>query len=162
MRRINDGKIKAFFKMVNTIYYLLVLALLVVAIPLIKKQTFLGSDSLFHFNRFYDAAMQLKTHNISYFQTNYGFLGTGRMLSTLYGPVAAYVGGLLLLLAGTWFKFEILTDLIVLIVSALGMYKLCRVNNVDKYPAIFMGFIYMYSSLVMQWVTAQQFTGVGQ
>ncbi|CAI2564175.1 hypothetical protein AKUH3B111A_02350 [Apilactobacillus kunkeei] len=154
-------KLKQFLKWLTPFIIFLVLALLVVAIPLIKKQTFLGSDSLFHFNRFYDAAMQLKTHNISYFQTNYGFLGTGRMLSTLYGPVAAYVGGLLLLLACTWFKFEILTDLIVLIVSALGMYKLCRVNNVDKYPAIFMGFIYMYSSLVMQWVTAQQFTGVG-
>ncbi|KPN83875.1 hypothetical protein RZ78_05870 [Apilactobacillus kunkeei] len=154
-------KLKQFLKWLTPFIIFLVLALLVVAIPLVKKQTFLGSDSLFHFNRFYDAAMQLKNHKISYFQTNYGFLGTGRMLSTLYGPVAAYVGGFLLLLAGTWFKFEILTDLIVLIVSALGMYKLCRVNNVDKYPAIFMGFIYMYSSLVMQWVTAQQFTGVG-
>lgn len=154
-------KVKRFFKWSMPFIIFLGLAILVVAIPLIKKQTFLGSDSLFHFNRFYDAAMQIKNHKISYFQTNYGFLGTARMLSALYGPVAAYVGGFLLLISGTWFRFEILSDLIVLVVSAFGMYKLCRVNNVDKYPSIFMGFIYMYSSLVMQWVTAQPFTGVG-
>lgn len=137
------------------------LALLLVAIPLIKKQTFLGSDSLFHYNRFYDAAMQLKTHKISYFQSNYGFLQTGRIMSALYGPVVAYLGGFLLLIAGTWFKFQILTDLIVLVGAALGMYKLCRVNEVSRKAAIFMGFIYMYSSTIVQWTTAQQFTALG-
>lgn len=142
-------------------FIFLVLALVLIAYPLINKQTYLGVDSLFHYNRFFDTAMQIKHHQISYFQSNYGFLQNGRMLNALYGPVVAYIGGFLLLICGTWFKFQIVTDLIVLIVAALGMYKLCRVNEVAKKPAIFMGFLYMYSSTIVQWVTSQQFTAFG-
>lgn len=110
-------------------FIFLVLALVLIAYPLINKQTYLGVDSLFHYNRFFDTAMQIKHHQISYFQSNYGFLQNGRMLNALYGPVVAYIGGFLLLICGTWFKFQIVTDLIVLIVAALGMYKLCRVKD---------------------------------
>lgn len=154
-------KVKQLCNRLLPLFIFIGLALLLVAIPLIKKQTFLGSDSLFHYNRFYDAAMQLKTHKISYFQSNYGFLQTGRIMSALYGPVIAYLGGFLLLVCGNWFKFQIVTDLLVLIGAALGMYKLCRVNQVSRRAAIFMGFIYMYSSTIVQWTTAQQFTALG-
>jgi hypothetical protein len=154
-------KIKRILERMSPFIVFLILALILIAIPLWKQQTYLGIDSMFHYNRFYDAAMQLKAHKISYFQTNYGFLQTGRILSALYGPLLAYLGGFLLLICGNWHQFQMLTDLLVLVIAALGMYKLSRVNHVGKKPAILVGFLYMYSSVVVQWVTSQQFTGFG-
>lgn len=154
-------KIKRAINWMFPLIVFVILALILISIPLLKHQTYLGVDSMFHYNRFYDAAMQLKNHKISYFQTNYGFLQTGRIVSALYGPILAYVGGFLLLICGSWHQFQMLTDLLVLVIAASGMYKLSRVNYVDKKPAILMGFLYMYSSVVVQWVTSQSFTGFG-
>ncbi|EQE00311.1 putative cell division domain protein, partial [Clostridioides difficile CD9] len=40
--------------------------------------------------------MQFKTGNFSYFQTNYGFQQSGRIVNALYGPLIAYIlGGIL-------------------------------------------------------------------
>lgn len=154
-------KIQTIFNKCVPLIIFTILALALVAIPLLNKQTFLGSDSLFHYNRFFEAAMQLESHKFSYFQSNYGFNQTGRIINALYGPVLAYVGGAILLVCGTWFKFQIVSDLIVLITAALGIYKLSRVNGVNRKVAIFIGFVYMYSSTVLQWTTAQQFTALG-
>ena len=51
-----------------------------------KKMSILGSDSIFHYNRFYEAAMQLKNGNFSYFLSLYGFQQSGRIVNALYDP----------------------------------------------------------------------------
>lgn len=53
---------------------------------IIYKKVILGSDSVFHYNRFYEAAMQLKNGNFSYFLSLYGFQQSGRIVNALYGP----------------------------------------------------------------------------
>ena len=42
-----------------------------------------GADTFFHSARFYDAAMQIKNHNFSPFQSNYGFQQSGRVINAL-------------------------------------------------------------------------------
>lgn len=37
------------------------------------------SDTIFHFSKFYDTAQQIRNHNFSYFQMNYG-MGENRKL----------------------------------------------------------------------------------
>ena len=54
-------------------------------------------DTAFHFHRFYDTNQQIKNHNFSYFQMNYGMGESGRIVNALYGPFFAYIMGFLLL-----------------------------------------------------------------
>ncbi|GAA6236870.1 hypothetical protein [Apilactobacillus micheneri] len=148
------------FKLAPLIIFL-IMALLMVSRQLWTHTLFFGADSLFHFNRFYDTAMQLKSGKFSYFQTNYGFMQNGRILSALYGPVIAYIGGAILLVCGSWFKFQIVLNLIVLVIAGLTMYLLNVKNHVTRGYAILVAIIYMYSSQIVQWVTSQQFTAFG-
>ena len=73
-------------------------AVLLVTPQLLTRKVILGSDSIFHYNRFYEAAMQLKNGNLSYFLSLYGFQQSGRIVNALYGPFFAYLqGGLILI-----------------------------------------------------------------
>ena len=69
-----------------------------------NQNLYLGYDWIFHYNRFYDAAQQIKEGNFQYFISMYGFSQSGRIINALYGPIFAYVNGLLLLICGPWFK----------------------------------------------------------
>lgn len=71
------------------------------------------SDGYFHFSRFYDAAQQIKTNNFSFFQSNWGFNQSERIVNALYGPYFAYLMGAILLICGTWFKFQIVTSFLI-------------------------------------------------
>lgn len=81
------------------------------------------SDGYFHFSRFYDAAQQIKTNNYSFFQSNWGFNQSGRIINALYGPFFAYLMGFILLICGTWFKFQIVTSFLISLVAAIGIYE---------------------------------------
>ncbi|MDB6211614.1 hypothetical protein PNO22_07980 [Streptococcus vestibularis] len=61
-------------------------AVLLVTPQLFTRKVILGSDSIFHYNRFYEAAMQLKNGNFSYFLSLYGFQQSGRIVNALYDP----------------------------------------------------------------------------
>ncbi|GFI20096.1 hypothetical protein [Lactobacillus johnsonii] len=57
-----------------------VLLATILQIPeLINHVALTGSDTIFHFSRFYDTAQQIHNHNFSYFQMNYG-MGENRKL----------------------------------------------------------------------------------
>lgn len=57
-----------------------VLLATILQIPeLINHVALTGSDTIFHFSRFYDTAQQIRNHNFSYFQMNYG-MGENRKL----------------------------------------------------------------------------------
>lgn len=91
--------------------------------------TIIVGDGYFHFTRIYDAAQQIKTHNFSYFQMNWGFDQSGRIVNAVYGPMFAYIMGFLLLLSGTWFKFQILTGFLISFAAGAGMYQLMKKVN---------------------------------
>ncbi|WP_203619420.1 hypothetical protein [Apilactobacillus nanyangensis] len=128
---------------------------------ILNNTLILSVDTLFHFNRFYDTAEQIKNGTYNYFQMNYGFSQTGRIVNALYGPAIAYLGGLILYLSYNWIVFEIAISMFAMLVAAFSMYWLCRVNNVKRDYAIIIGGLYMTGSSVFGWVSTQQFTGFG-
>ncbi|TPR13063.1 hypothetical protein [Apilactobacillus timberlakei] len=142
------------------------IVILLMAIALMSKQllthsVLLGADSIFHFNRFYDAAMQIKTGKFNYFQSNFGFDQTGRVVNAIYGPVVSYLSGALLILCRNWYMFQSVQAIIFLTIAGLTMYLLCIKNHVSRGYAMVIGILYMYSSQLMGWITTQQFAGVG-
>ena len=130
----------------------------VMVLPQINQHAMiLGVDSLFHMNRFYDAAMQLKEHNLQYFISMYGYFGSGRIVNALYGPGVAYFNGVLLLLVGSWFKYQIISDLFVSMLAATSMYYL--VNRAKIAPSLqpWLVVLYMTSNGILLWLTSQSF-----
>lgn len=97
-------------------------AVLLVTPQLLTRKVILGSDSIFHYNRFYEAAMQLKNGNLSYFLSLYGFQQSGRIVNALYGPFFAYLQGGLILISGTWFRYQIVSRVLLHILAESSMY----------------------------------------
>lgn len=54
-------------KMTASICLLTIMILFLLWPQLIKQQLIVGVDAIFHFNRFYDTMMQIKTNNYNYF-----------------------------------------------------------------------------------------------
>lgn len=144
------------------ILIILVIALIVVSMQYLQHAMILGIDSNFHIQRIYDTAKQIQTGNWSYFQANYGFQQSGRIVNAVYGPYAAYLMGLLLLLVGSWQRFEIVSSFILLVISGTGMYVFSRKAGANKKIATIVGVFYMcsggYSS---SWITGQKFASWG-
>ncbi|MEJ6399778.1 hypothetical protein [Nicoliella lavandulae] len=143
-------------------YLLITIVALVEILPQIMTKSFIvGIDSIFHMNRFYDTAMQIKTGHYNYFQSFFGYQQTGRVINALYGPLFAYFNGILLLIVGTWFKFQLLTSWLYLSIAGWLMYKLAIDNRVKQWPAVVVSAIYLLSSPMLSWVSGTQFTGLG-
>ncbi len=130
----------------------------VILLPQINQHAMiLGDDSLFHLNRFYDTAMQLKDHNLQYFISMYGYFGSGRIVNALYGPGIAYLNGVLLLIGGSWFKYQLLSDLFVSMLAAISMYYLVNRAKIAQSLQPWLVILYMSSNGVLAWATDQQF-----
>ncbi|MCL0330400.1 hypothetical protein [Apilactobacillus xinyiensis] len=143
--------------------YLLIFAVTILLLlpQIVSKSTIIGIDSVFHMNRFYDTAMQMKTGKYNYFLSVFGFQQSARMVNPLYGPLSAYFNGLLLIIGGSWFRYQLLSSTIVLFLSGSSMYHLASRLNIDKFNSLVVAIIYMLSNLVMAWVVGEQFTGWG-
>lgn len=139
----------------------LIVGLLILSEQILQHSLVLGHDSIFHYNRFLDAEEQIRTGKFNYFQMNFSFNQTGRMVNALYGPLIAYLSGLLLLISANWYVFNIIDSLVVIMVAAFGMYCLCKVNKVSRSYSLLIAVMYMMGSSVITWVNTQQFTGFG-
>lgn len=62
---------------------IVLVAVLLLLPQLTSRGVIAGSDFLFHYNRFYETAMQIKTGNFSYFMSLYGFYSSGRIVNAL-------------------------------------------------------------------------------
>ncbi len=140
---------------------LALVSLLVVLPQLFNHSIILGVDSIFHFNRFYEAAMQLKAHNISYFQSNYAFQQSGRIVTALYGPYLTYGIGWLLMHLGGWFKLELVLGFALEFIAGSGMYVLGRKIHVSRFWATCMALVFMLAGWVPTWLTTQEFMAWG-
>ncbi len=120
-----------------------------------------GVDAIFHFNRFYDVAQQIANHNYSYFQSNYGFQQTGRIVNALYGPYLAYGLGWLLLHAASWIQFELLAGFLIEAIAGIGVYILaCTAGSRQRF-AVVAALVFMLTGWVPAWLTTQEFMGWG-
>ncbi|MBP5842641.1 hypothetical protein J8137_08905 [Lactiplantibacillus plantarum] len=143
--------------------YLLIFitSIIIISPQLINHSTIIGSDALFHFNRFYDAAKQIQTGNFSYFQTNFGFQQSGRLINGMYGPLFAYMNGLLLLATHSWFNYEMASNLILFMVGGCGMYKLTQFLKSSRCVGILITIMFLSSGWMPCWAIGQNMMAWG-
>lgn len=143
-------------------FILISLASLLLILPQwLGRDVILGSDSLFHYNRFYDAAMQLKNGNISYFISIYGFQQSGRIVNALYGPFFAYFQGLLVLISKNWFGYQLLSRFILHLLAGFSMFALLRTARVRVSLALGLAIFYLTTFSIQYWSIRQGFSSWG-
>lgn len=126
-----------------------------------NKGTILDIDTLFHYNRFYDASEQIRNHNFSYFQMNYGFNQSGRVINALYGPIFAYLNGLLVILAGSWWHYQLLSNFILCVAAGTGMYLLGRKAKLNQVIATLIAVFFINIGGIQAWYDHANFTAWG-
>ena len=155
---------KQFFKSKEKLWVpliIVVFAVLLVTPQLFTRKVILGSDSVFHYNRFYEAAMQLKNGNLSYFLSLYGFQQSGRIVNALYGPFFAYLQGGLVLISGTWFRYQIVSRILLHILAESSMYALLKQCKVKTTIALSLGLLYATTFSIQYWTMRQGFSSWG-
>ena len=155
---------KQFFKSKEKLWVPLIIvafAVLLVTPQLFTRKVILGSDSVFHYNRFYEAAMQLKNGNFSYFLSLYGFQQSGRIVNALYGPFFAYLQGGLVLISGTWFRYQIVSRILLHIFAESSMYALLKQCKVKTTIALSLGLLYATTFSIQYWTMRQGFSSWG-
>lgn len=136
----------------RTAVTMIVLATLVMLSPLLLNQhAILGVDGYFQYNRVYEAAMQIKHNNFSFINM-YSFQQAGRVVNSLYSPLMTYLAGALLLLVGTWFRFQLVSAFLVLFISGFGMYRAGRKLSLSRNLAIALGIIFLSSNALYGFV----------
>lgn len=138
--------------------FIISFAILLVTPQLFTRKVILGSDSIFHYNRFYEAAMQLKNGNFSYFLSLYGFQQSGRIVNALYGPFFAYLQGGLILISGTWFRYQIVSRVLLHILAESSMYALLKQCKVKTSIALSLGLLYATTFSIQYWTMRQGFS----
>ncbi|HEM6310078.1 TPA: hypothetical protein U2C79_001685 [Streptococcus suis] len=136
-------------------------SLLLLVPHLLTKGMVTGADLIFHYNRFYDAAMQMKEGNFSYIISLYGYQQSGRIVNALYGPYFAYLQGALVLLSGTWFRYQILSNLLLGTLSATSLYFLMREVKVKYAHSILLSMFFVTTYSIQYWWATQGFTSWG-
>ena len=155
---------KQFFKSKEKLWVPLIIvafAVLLVTPQLFTRKVILGSDSVFHYNRFYEAAMQIKNGNFSYFLSLYGFQQSGRIVNALYGPFFAYLQGGLVLISGTWFRYQIVSRILLHILAESSMYALLKQCKVKTTIALSLGLLYATTFSIQYWTMRQGFSSWG-
>ena len=123
---------------------------------LFTHKLILGADAPFHYNRFYDAAQQIKYGDFHYFPSLYGFQQSGRIVNAV-----AYLQGLIVLLAGSWFHYQILSNFILYLISGFSMLILLRYVNVRNWVSVPVAVLFMSTYSIQYWSINQGFTSWG-
>ncbi|MCT3308316.1 hypothetical protein [Lactiplantibacillus pentosus] len=121
--------------------------LLMISPLLLNHQALYGVDGPFQYSRIYEAAMQLKNHNFS-FMNLYTFQQAGRIVNSLYSPLVAVLCGILLLLVGNWFRFQIISLFIAYFLCGYFMHKAALKLRLPRKLAIGLGVIFLSSNAV--------------
>lgn len=134
----------------------------IIASPILSSyRMIIGVDGFFHFNRFYDAAMQIKNHDFQYFISFYGFNQNGRMVNPTYGPLFAYLNGILLLVMGNWIKWQFVINFLVTFGGLFSSYISLRWVKLRKIYS-FTGALLIFGLMpTLSWYTDQSFMNVG-
>lgn len=144
-------------------YYLFIflIAGLFVVPQLWTQKMILGADALFHYNRFYETAEQIKTENFSYFISLFGFQKSGRIVNAVYGPLFSYLQGMLVLLAGSWFRYQVLSNFLVYLLAGCSLFKLLTYDKIRESTAFLTAIIFMTTYGINYWILNQGFTSWG-
>ncbi|MEG0628883.1 MAG: hypothetical protein RR492_07535, partial [Enterococcus sp.] len=136
-------------------HYYLVLTLiagLFVMPQLVTHKLILGADALFHYNRFYETAEQIRTGTFSYFISIFGFQQSGRIVNAIYGPIFSYLQGVLVLIAGSWFKYQVISNFFVYLIAGCSLFKLLSYAKVRESTALWSAILFMTTYSINYWV----------
>lgn len=139
----------------------LLVALVFLSPQLISHVTLVGSDGLFHMNRFYDTAKQIQAGHFNLFQSNFGFEQSGRVINAVYGPLFAYLNGLILAITQSWFGYEIISDLILFMLAVCGMYQVTKQVKAPQWAGIMITIAFMGAGWMTRWMQYQNMTAWG-
>ncbi|MFC0234046.1 hypothetical protein ACFFIF_08600 [Vagococcus entomophilus] len=148
-------------KSVWPIFWIILVPNILLVPFIIHHSTVISGDTLFHFNRFYETAMQWKNHNFQYFISMYGFSQSARIVNALYSPFLAYFYGALVLVCQSWFKFQLLAISINSAVAGLSMYYALKTNKVSTKNATILAILYSTTGGVLRFTTRTNFIGIG-
>lgn len=118
-------------------------------------------DTAFHFCRFYDTNQQIKNHNFSYFQMNYGMGESGRIVNALYGPFFAYIMGFLLLFCSSWLRFQVVITYLIFLVGGLGVYHLSRKVKMTRTVSSVITALFLTTGYIAYWLRSNAFNSWG-
>lgn len=121
----------------------------------------LGADTYFHSSRIYDTAQQIVHRNFSYFQMNYGGFQSGQIINPVYGPFFVYFLGGLLLLSGTWFKFQIILNYLLFLLGGIGMYSFARKAAASKWSSLLSTLLFLVTGYMGTWIQGFAFNAWG-
>lgn len=138
-----------------------IMAYIIMYPQIISHGVILGTDSIFHFNRFYDAAKQIQQGNWSYFQSNYSFQQSGRVINAVYGPLFAYLNGVLLGVLGTWFRYQVISSFLAYFIGGVGMYQLASKVKCSRRVALLISLIFICIGWLPRWELAQNMNAWG-
>lgn len=143
--------------------WLIIISMIVLLqLPMIWNHSVnLGGDALFHYNRVYDAMMQMKNHNFQPLYTFYGFNSTVRVINALYGPVIAYFLGCIAWISGSWFKFDIIVNVILGLSISLSFWKLFNMQKINNTWRVLLVGIILISNNYLGWILQHQFNVIG-
>lgn len=144
-----------------SILILLLASTLLITPFLFNHAMIIGSDAIFHFNRFYDTAMQIKHCDFQYFISIYGFQSSGRIVNALYGPLMAYAQGLLVLLSPSWFVYQMLSNAILYFCAGLSLYLLLKKARIGDQYSLPLSIFYMTCYSIQYWTIRQGFSSWG-
>lgn len=141
---------------------IIVVAAFVLILPqVLTKGVIAGSDFLFHYNRFYETAMQIKTGNFSYFISLFGFYSSGRIVNALYGPYFAYFQGLLVLISRNWYTYQLVSRFLIGIIAGFSMNALTKRAGVKPKISLAIAVFYMTTFSIQYWTFRQGFSSWG-
>lgn len=121
-----------------------------------------GWDSIFHYNRFYETMMQIRQGNFSPLISLYGWpiSGRGRIVNAVYGPGFAYFSGLLMLITGSMFKFQIVLGIFISTLAGSVVTAFSIKNNHSRILSVWFGIFYMVCGNTMVWISENAMTGI--
>lgn len=134
-------------------------AVVVSSIALNKTPLF-GVDGYFHYNRIFEAAMQIKKHHFSFINL-YSFQQSGRIVNQVYSPLFGYVFGALLLAAGNWFKFQIISLILLMFVAGMSMYITAKHLRLPENISLALGIIYLTVGSISTFVFTVGWKAIG-
>ncbi|MDK6803627.1 cell division protein [Lactobacillus mulieris] len=126
------------------------------------KAVFVYNDTAFHYNRYFDIFQQFKTGNFSYFQTNYGFCQSGRIINAVYGPGFAYLNGLLLFICKSWFSYQLTTIFLLNYLAGYGYLFLCKKIKVKPIFAYLTLPLFLLGGYFPTWIQGNTLMSWGQ
>lgn len=149
---------KVYIKNVAVIFFV---SLLFVMAQFLQKSMILGSDSIFHFNRFYDTAKQFDSGNFQYFISLHGFQQSGRAVNVFYGPFFAYIHGLIVHLSSSWFQYQLLSNLLLFCLAGISMFILLSKERINEKLSLAGAIIFMTTYSIQYWTIRQGFSSWG-